>query len=210
MRKKGKIVRWNEDKGFGFIQPFDSKQQIFIHITEIQHRRTPSPGDVITYSNSSDENNRPSAVDAVMAGDKHIKKKARELNKSVIIFAVGYLVLYAVLVLFKMTPVELWGFMCLLSVITYIAFARDKAKAQKNHWRVQESTLLLFSLMGGWPGALIAQQRLRHKSSKQSFKFVLWVTIFVSVLIYAWAVSPKGQPYVEELVLQVKVWIFSF
>jgi len=50
--------------------------------------------------------------------------------------------------------------------------AFSKSAARKGAWRTQESTLHLLSLVGGWPGALVAQQKLRHKSKKQSFRFV--------------------------------------
>ena len=32
MQIKGKLTSWNNDKGFGFITPFGSKKQIFVHI----------------------------------------------------------------------------------------------------------------------------------------------------------------------------------
>ena len=34
----------------------------------------------------------------------------------------------------------------------------------------------------GWPGALLAQQVLRHKTSKTSFIAVFWLTILVNVV----------------------------
>ncbi|WP_153605141.1 DUF1294 domain-containing protein, partial [Pseudomonas aeruginosa] len=34
--------------------------------------------------------------------------------------------------------------------------------------------LHLFELLGGWPGALVAQQVFRHKTRKLSFQLVFW------------------------------------
>jgi len=37
-------------------------------------------------------------------------------------------------------------------------------------------TELPLVVLGGWPGALLAQQTLRHKSKKGSFRVTLWFT----------------------------------
>nr|WP_283105629.1 DUF1294 domain-containing protein [Shewanella kaireitica] len=67
------------------------------------------------------------------------------------------------------------------SGITFIAYALDKQAAKKQSWRIQEFKLHLLALLGGWPGALLAQQTLRHKSAKNSFKIVLWLSILVNL-----------------------------
>jgi heme/copper-type cytochrome/quinol oxidase subunit 3 len=42
------------------------------------------------------------------------------------------------------------------------------------------------SLVGGWPGALVAQQKLRHKSQKQSFRIVFWITVLLNCAAFSW------------------------
>ena len=74
-----------------------------------------------------------------------------------------------------------------LSVIAFVAYGLDKAAARTGHWRTAEGTLHLFSLAGGWPGALLAQQFLRHKTSKQSFIAVSWFAVAINVAAFvAW------------------------
>jgi len=63
------------------------------------------------------------------------------------------------------------------SLVTFCAFAWDKSCAARGSARVSESTLHLFELLGGWPGALAGQAVLRHKSAKLSYRFVLWMII---------------------------------
>jgi uncharacterized membrane protein YsdA (DUF1294 family) len=63
------------------------------------------------------------------------------------------------------------------SAITFVAYAWDKAAARSNDWRISEGALHLMSLVGGWPGALLAQRTLRHKSKKQSFRVQFWFTV---------------------------------
>ena len=75
------------------------------------------------------------------------------------------------------------------SALTFLVFARDKFSAQAKRWRTRESTLHLLALIGGWPGAWIAQQVLRHKAQKKSFRFVFWMTAIANscaLLSFMW------------------------
>ena len=73
-----------------------------------------------------------------------------------------------------------------MSVITYLAYASDKSAARRSKRRTPEKTLHLLALCCGWPGALLAQRRLRHKSSKPSFLAVFWLTVVVNLMAVAW------------------------
>jgi uncharacterized membrane protein YsdA (DUF1294 family) len=65
----------------------------------------------------------------------------------------------------------------LLSALTYWAYAVDKRRAEAREWRVPEARLHLLELLGGWPGAFLAQRRLRHKCSKGSYQAVFWLIV---------------------------------
>ena len=64
-----------------------------------------------------------------------------------------------------------------ISTITYWVYARDKRRAEEGEWRVPEASLHLLELLGGWPGAFLAQRRLRHKCSKRSYQIVFWLIV---------------------------------
>jgi uncharacterized membrane protein YsdA (DUF1294 family) len=68
-----------------------------------------------------------------------------------------------------------------MSLLCFAAYAWDKSAARAGRWRTRESTLLLLGLLCGWPGALLAQQLLRHKSAKPRFQIVFWVTVVLNV-----------------------------
>ena len=73
------------------------------------------------------------------------------------------------------------------SVATFVAYALDKSAAVQGRWRTPERTLHLLALAGGWPGALLAQQLLRHKTRKAAFIRVFWVTVGLNVAgLVAW------------------------
>ena len=86
------------------------------------------------------------------------------------------------------------------SLLTFIVYAIDKSAAKKGAWRTQESTLHLLSLAGGWPGALVAQQKLRHKSKKQGFRAVFWVTVFMNGGAFVWLLTPTGATILQSLI----------
>ncbi len=85
-------------------------------------------------------------------------------------------------------PIYVPGYISVLSAITFLMYAWDKRQAKRSsHTKVNrtpERTLQLLALFGGWPGALLAQQLLRHKSQKRRFIIVLWLCILVNVGSY--------------------------
>lgn len=66
------------------------------------------------------------------------------------------------------------------SALTFIVYAFDKAAARSRQPRTSERTLHLCSLACGWPGALLAQKILRHKSVKQPFRRRFQATVFLN------------------------------
>ncbi|PHV04307.1 cold-shock protein [Janthinobacterium sp. BJB412] len=73
-----------------------------------------------------------------------------------------------------------------LSLVCFILYAIDKSAAVNGRWRTPESTLHLLALAGGWPGAILAQQWLRHKSSKLAFRIVFWCTVALNMGAFMW------------------------
>jgi len=65
----------------------------------------------------------------------------------------------------------------LVSAATYWIYAVDKRRAEAGSWRISEAQLHLLELLGGWPGAFLAQRRLRHKCSKGSYQMMFWLIV---------------------------------
>lgn len=77
-----------------------------------------------------------------------------------------------------------------VNLATFWTYAADKNAAAQRRWRTPESSLHLLSLIGGWPGAWLAQQTLRHKSSKRDFRAVYWLTVVVHcAALAAWVLG---------------------
>lgn len=77
-------------------------------------------------------------------------------------------------------------------MLTFVVYAMDKSAAARGAWRTPESTLHFLALACGWPGALIAQEQLRHKSKKQEFRLVFWLTVLVNTSLFIWLHTPAG------------------
>lgn len=78
-----------------------------------------------------------------------------------------------------------WILQAGLSAVTFMAYGMDKRAARRGTWRTSERTLHLLSLAGGWPGALVAQMLLRHKSRKPAFRLMYWFTVAANVAVIA-------------------------
>lgn len=106
------------------------------------------------------------------------------------------------------TPVALGLVFVISSAVTYWLYAKDKAAAKSGFRRVPESTLHVAALSFGWPGALIAQERLRHKTKKRTFRIAFWFTVFANLGVLAWLHSPHGNAmlmqgthYIEDIAI---------
>jgi uncharacterized membrane protein YsdA (DUF1294 family) len=78
----------------------------------------------------------------------------------------------------------------LMSLLCGFFYWLDKRAAQNGQWRVSEAFLLGLSFAGGWPGAIVAQQMLRHKTSKVSFRIAFWLTVAFNILAFVVATTP--------------------
>lgn len=72
----------------------------------------------------------------------------------------------------------------LASLLSFMQYWQDKRSAQSGGQRTAENTLHLVELAGGWPGALIAQQALRHKTRKAAYQSVFWLIVAVHQLFW--------------------------
>lgn len=83
-----------------------------------------------------------------------------------------------------------------LSVASFLMYGWDKRQAKTGGWRVPEKNLHLLSLFGGWPGAILGQNYFRHKTQKQSFRGMFWLTVVLHVCGVVYLLY-KGLPAIE-------------
>ena len=106
MRTKGKMSSWNDEKGYGFIDPIGGGKRAFIHIKAFDKRnRRPEVGQVVTYTLSVDKRGRPCAVQATLAGGR-LAPKTKKSNGALSIASAAFffLVVGAAVIASKIPP----------------------------------------------------------------------------------------------------------
>lgn len=193
MRYQGKIITWKDDQGFGFITPNSGGPQVFIHIKSLSNqRRRPVGNEIVTYELAVNGKGQPRAEKVAYIGDRTFNQQPVQRGVASLLLSVVFLGCVAVSVLAGKLPSLVLGLYLGVSAVAFVAYAIDKSAAQNNRWRTRESTLHMFSLAGGWPGALFAQRVFRHKSKKQSFQMMFWITVVINCSGLGWLLSHSG------------------
>jgi uncharacterized membrane protein YsdA (DUF1294 family)/cold shock CspA family protein len=193
MRLNGKIATWKDDRGYGFIEPDNGGPQVFVHIKSFLNKRIrPAVKDPVSFELAQDSVGRPQAKYVKFEG---VGTQVRAVDKSqmpLLATAALFPVLVGGLALAGYVPPAVPGLYFGASLMAYLFYRVDKSAARDGRWRTRESTLHLLGLVGGWPGALVAQRLHRHKSSKPSFQLVFWTTVLVNIGALAWIMTPQG------------------
>lgn len=82
------------------------------------------------------------------------------------------------------TALVIFSIYLFMSLVCFILFFIDKKRSETNGWRIREYYLHLVELLGGWPGALLGQKFIRHKTKKISYRIILWLIILVHAAIW--------------------------
>jgi uncharacterized membrane protein YsdA (DUF1294 family)/cold shock CspA family protein len=202
--ENGIISDWKEEKGFGFIKPYIDGKKLFFHINDYSYRhKRPVQNLKVQYLTSTDTKGRKCAVDvAPIKGHKNNGYELRQKFFSLVLFSAFSATLYF---LFQsaLIPVELIFLYAVMSVIAFLMYAKDKNAAELGKWRTSESTLHILSILGGWPGAKIAQSFLRHKSKKMSFRITYWVTVGINSGALYWLTTPDGDIWLRGILKNI-------
>ena len=181
LRHEGRVTEWRDDQGFGFVTPSLGGERVFLHIKAFTRgSRRPAEGDLVTYDLTFDERRRPRASKVTFSTEVVADAAGSRTSALSLALASAFVIAMAGVVFVGRLPVAVLLLYLGASVVAFVAYWLDKSAARLGRWRTAESTLHLFGLAGGWPGALFAQRVFRHKSSKAEFQRVFWVTVVVN------------------------------
>ncbi len=195
MRFDGVVKSWNDDRGFGFIEPTHGGQDIFVHIKAFPAGTgRPAPNLSVSFQVETGKDGKKRAMNVQIARPARVvrpevQKSSQAWGMGSTIALGGFFAVYlAVTFASGNSPYWAMGYV-VMSLACGIAYWLDKSAAQSGQWRISETSLLMFGLFGGWPGAIVAQQTLRHKTVKTSFRVAFWATVILNVGAFLYVTS---------------------
>jgi len=174
----GVVVSFDLRKGFGFIRSPDYREDIFVHVEEVEGRTPLKSGQRVQFV--ARETDRGLRATQVVPGSQGL---------SPAISAAGLLIAVLIAVTFGLHQVGLgWigAYLGAIGTATWAAFAWDKRQAGLEARRIPEAVLLGLSLLGGSPAAIVAMYLLRHKTAKTSFKLKFAAVVVAQIAAIGW------------------------
>ena len=190
MEQQGVLRSWNDDKGFGFIRA--DNNDYFVHISSVRGERRPLQGETVYFVAGQDEKGRlraqhmraaelsidrpairrkpKTSSQADNPAHRHKQHTPANLKRTLsLLIAVCAIPAMGAWQVFEQQAI-FWPLLLYLgmSLFRILQYWRDKQSAENGTWRTPEKQLHAVELLGGWPGALLAQQLLRHKTKKTS------------------------------------------
>jgi len=177
----GRIVKWTDDRGFGFIQPEEGGDTVFVHISGFQSAsRRPVEGDVVYFQVDRRERR-------TKAHNVHLKTlplpDTTLVAYGVAILCLTVYFLHAFGLIHLGTPIKAY---LVMSILTFGFYYVDKKRAEAKKWRIHSTTLHVLEGIGGWPGALLAMAMLRHLTRKREHIVILCA--IMAIHLTAWLV----------------------
>jgi uncharacterized membrane protein YsdA (DUF1294 family)/cold shock CspA family protein len=206
MRYEGILKSWNDERGFGFLEPLESHEDVFVHARAFRRGvERPQVGQAMSFEVEvgPEGKKRAKNVELIVEGRISTRRVSRRPPLKTLPGLLGrgrarllaiplFLILYLVLTVLWALPFFTVLVYVGVSLITFAVYMKDKSAAVQNARRTSELTLLALGLAGGWPGALLAQHYLRHKSIKLGFQIEFWCTVAMNIVAlvffcFSWA-----------------------
>ena len=195
MRFEGTLTSWNDERGFGRIESSQGGEPIFVHVSAWpRNSGRPQLKQALSFEVELGPKGKRALnlqlIQSRRAPMRSERASRAQWGTASLFVLPSFLLLYVVIAILWKPPLWLAALYVVASGATFVAYAADKSAATSGSWRTPESTLHALALAGGWPGALLAQQFLRHKSTKREFRQVFWATVVLNLTALVVLVSP--------------------
>jgi cold shock CspA family protein len=147
MRVRGTLKKWNDERGFGFLETDETRAEIFVHVKSFVSRAgRPQIGDTFFFDIVPGPAGKRRAtkvepVKAVRARTNAQRKSSRRSASAALLALPGFVIVYAVAVHLWQPPRWMALVYLIASVVTFLVYALDKSAARGGRWRVEEATL---------------------------------------------------------------------
>ncbi|MGF1695432.1 DUF1294 domain-containing protein [Vibrio kyushuensis] len=194
----GKIAEWDDIKGYGFISVDRQAPRILFHLSDLSgHSQRPRLNERVHFT---------------LTKDVHGSFIAKEIERPVIFsfslaVTVWFITILGSAVWLLHYPSIALLYYAFLSSVTYLVYLYDRSATIDKHTRMPEIFLHTLAILGGWPGAALAQSFLRHKSIGTSFRYGFWATVVLNVSLYAWTFTKAGEMKLYEIINTLQVYM---
>jgi uncharacterized membrane protein YsdA (DUF1294 family) len=169
----GRIAEWDNATRCGWVD--SDGQRIFLHRREFaEMRKRPEVGDVVRFT----AGNGPSGV-LCAKNAMHLSNGGRFGFLAGSLFIALLVLPAAAIARLSLPPLTLAAYIGLVNASTFILYRADKQRARSKDWRIKETSLHFMELIGGWPGAFLAQRFYRHKCFKLSYQIAFWLIVLL-------------------------------
>ncbi len=173
---KGVVVKFDNQRGYGFIRPDNGGRDVFVHISQVEGRQELEVGQRVKFQ-MRDAERGPSAY-AVIPGRKARPPAIQFSLVTLVLVLSGTLLLYSLFDLHW-----LLGWFVSATVVAFALFGIDKQSARMGRRRVPELVLHGIAFAGGSFGALMGMRVFHHKTAKRQFRIVMWLIVLVQCAI---------------------------
>ncbi|BDT67932.1 hypothetical protein os1_21110 [Comamonadaceae bacterium OS-1] len=195
MKKKGKIHHWNTSRGMGSIRSSQTGYDVLFRIKDYRGSTLPREGETVWFDEVSSVHTKPHAIGvSTVSGNADVHSTRprhyigrRSNARPFVLLLFLWVVLGVWGVWSYRLPVWLVAAVLAVNLLTVLAYAKGLQTARNRSWRTPEPVLHLLSLLGGWPGAGLAQAVMRYRSQKPSFGTLYWCTVGLHLaLLLGW------------------------
>ena len=184
-RFRGRLVNWNDTRGFGFISPAEGGPDVFVHASAfLKEGRHIEIGWEYEFDIETGQDGRLQAkrIAAVLAAKSRPGLLAVFLRRGPQFLVIpAFLFIALAIATQRPIPAEWLIVYGVASLACFAGYGLDKRAARRSQWRVSETILLLVGLVGGWPGAIIGQEVFRHKTQKVAFRTLFWMSVAINI-----------------------------
>jgi len=199
----GRIERWDDARGFGFITPEDTlagrPDRLFFHVRDFDRSGArPDLGARVRYTPERQADGRWRAVHVAAVGAPQAPRAARATSRrrdarasapapaggmqGLLVAIAAWCALLGYATVSGRLPRPALAALVGLNALTVAAYALDKHAARHGRWRTPEAHLHLLELLGGWPAAGVSQQLMRHKRAKPAYRRVFLAMVALHLL----------------------------
>jgi uncharacterized membrane protein YsdA (DUF1294 family)/cold shock CspA family protein len=187
-RSRGRLVSWNDERGFGFIAADGGGQDVFVHASAFaKEGRHIEVGGNYEFDLDIGKDGRPKAKRvthvAVLKASPSLLSQLLQRGPRFLVIPAFLFIVIAVSTQQPVSPNWLVIY-AVASIACFSGYGLDKAAASQKQWRVSETILLLIGLVGGWPGAILAQEVFRHKTQKKTFRTLFWMSVAINMAAF--------------------------